>query len=74
MTPSNSLCVYVTLCVNDFFLIQTWNLKDGKSTITLRGHYAPVTCVCCLPDEIAMVITGSTDGTIRLWSMENDFK
>jgi WD40 repeat protein len=46
-----------------------WDAADGRQRLTLRGHAAPVTCVCFSPDG-KMLASGSKDETIKLWDVQ----
>jgi phospholipase A-2-activating protein len=47
--------------------IKVWRLPQGKCAATLEGHEGPVLCLAVTPCG-AFVLTGSGDGTARLWS------
>ncbi len=48
--------------------VRIWDAKNFRQLRVLRGHTKPVLAVAFLPDG-NMLISGSLDGTIRLWSM-----
>ncbi|RLM69342.1 Cysteine-rich receptor-like protein kinase 5 [Panicum miliaceum] len=45
---------------------QIWDMEAERCVQTLKGHADRVSCVYCHP-ELPVVITGSHDGTIRVW-------
>jgi len=49
--------------------VRVWDARMGKCEQVMRGHGAGVTCVAVAPDGKS-VVSGSTDTTLRLWSME----
>jgi WD40 repeat protein len=48
--------------------VKLWDVTSGKNIASLEGHTNMVRCVAFRPDGKALV-TGSEDGTIRLWDM-----
>lgn len=44
--------------------------KDGTCTATLEGHEGAVLCLAVLP-ESSLLATGSGDGTIKIWSLDD---
>jgi WD40 repeat protein len=46
--------------------VAVWNLADGSNAFTLGGHTAMITDAEWSPDG-AYIISGSLDGTARLW-------
>ena len=48
------------------FLDQVWDYQTKSCVQTLEGHAHNVSVVCFHP-ELPTIITGSEDGTVRLW-------
>jgi WD40 repeat protein len=48
------------------FLDQVWDYQTKSCVQTLEGHAHNVSAVCFHP-ELPIIITGSEDGTVRLW-------
>ncbi len=48
--------------------IHLWNVQTGELITTLEGHNADVNSVVFSPDGEA-IVSGSRDGTVRLWGM-----
>ncbi len=49
--------------------MRVWNLADGKLISSYEGHTGAITSVEVFKDKF--VFSSSTDGTIRIWSMED---
>lgn len=47
-------------------LIKVWDYQNKSCVQTLEGHTHNVTAVCFHP-ELPLIISGSEDGTVRLW-------
>lgn len=50
-----------------FLLKQIWDMHTKRCVKTLEGHANRVTAVCSHP-ELPILMTGSQDGTVRLWN------
>lgn len=48
------------------FLNQVWDYQTKSCVQTLEGHTHNVSAVCFHP-ELPIIITGSEDGTVRIW-------
>jgi len=59
---SSVLCSWCT-----FLLNQIWDCQKMKCVATLQGHVDAVNVVFSCP-EFPVLITGSVDGSIRLWN------
>ena len=51
------------------FSVKVWNIPEGQIHI-FRGHSQAVTDIVLHPDDAALVITCSLDGTVRVWSLD----
>jgi len=40
-----------------------------EATVTLNGHTNSVDCVCCLPANRNMVVSGSHDHLCKIWDV-----
>lgn len=49
-----------------YFMIQVWDYQTKSCVQTLEGHTHNVSAVCFHP-ELPIIITGSEDGTVRIW-------
>src|SRR5439155_10929736 len=53
-------------------LIRIWRLDPGNPELTpvklLQGHERPVTALDSIPSETPQIISGSEDGSLRLWN------
>lgn len=47
-------------------LVKIWDYQNKTCVQTLEGHAENVTAVCFHP-ELPVVLTGSEDGTVRVW-------
>nr|NVI69862.1 coat protein (coatomer) beta' [Cucujiformia] len=47
-------------------LVKIWDYQNKTCVQTLEGHAQNVTAVCFHP-ELPLVLTGSEDGTVRIW-------
>lgn len=47
-----------------------WNLNTSDKILNFLGHNAPVACMVITPDE-SLIISGSEDRTIIIWSIDN---
>lgn len=45
---------------------QVWDYQTKSCVQTLEGHTHNVSAVCFHP-ELPIIITGSEDGTVRIW-------
>ncbi|CAO3613015.1 unnamed protein product [Cunninghamella echinulata] len=59
---------FILSCSNDH-TIRLWNIHTGQCINTFFGHMDQVTCIAC--DDLR-IVTGSKDGTIRIWSYNGD--
>lgn len=48
-------------------IISLFNLSSGNVTV-LRGHKAPVVCICAISDDL--ILSTSWDKTMRVWDIE----
>lgn len=48
------------------FLLQVWDYQTKSCVQTLEGHSHNVSAVCFHP-ELPIILTGSEDGTVRIW-------
>jgi WD40 repeat protein len=48
--------------------VRLWNLVDGETVRSFRGHSGPVNAVAVTPDG-AMLTTAGKDGSVRLWNL-----
>ncbi|XP_065909999.1 WD repeat-containing protein 41-like [Dysidea avara] len=46
-----------------------WNMETGSTECVLRGHDHPITCSLLLVPQTSIVLTGSSDKTIRVWDL-----
>ncbi|MBI3851644.1 MAG: hypothetical protein HY298_15410 [Verrucomicrobia bacterium] len=57
------------------YLIRVWYVDVAKRELAalkeIKGHEGPVTSLAALPPNGAQVISGSGDGTIRQWNIED---
>ena len=57
------------------YLIRVWYVDVAKRELAalkeIKGHEGPVTSLAALPPNGAQVISGSGDGTIRQWNLED---
>ena len=51
--------------------LRMWNLETGNCLMSLHGHNHAVMSVIVIDDD-RLVLSGSRDGTIKLWSMDGD--
>jgi WD40 repeat protein len=52
--------------------LHVWDVQTGNSVAVLKGHQKPVSSLAFAPQgssERAMLISGSQDGTVRVWSV-----
>jgi len=49
---------------------RVWNAKTGRSLFVLAGHTEAVTAAAFV--GVAKVVTGSADGTVRVWDVAGD--
>ena len=49
--------------------VRLWDWKDAQLLKTLRGHTGEITSVC-MTGSRRQVISGSTDGTVRVWNSD----
>ena len=52
----------------DPFHIYVWNMQTAKLLDVLTGHTGPV-CAMCFQSNGGTLITGSWDGTVKLWDL-----
>lgn len=52
--------------------IFVWSVQNGKLLEILCGHEAPLSCVVFNPADNGVIVTGSWDNTIRVWSLYSD--
>jgi WD40 repeat protein len=50
-------------------LVHLFEVATGKELLVLRGHLTAVSALAFTPDERTLA-SGSTDGTVKLWSVE----
>ncbi|CAI9292601.1 unnamed protein product [Lactuca saligna] len=48
--------------------IYLWDVATGRLLKKWHGHYRPVTCLVFSNDQ-SLLISGSKDGTVRIWSL-----
>lgn len=65
MKQLDYICL-VELCINAFLSNQVWDYQTKSCVQTLEGHTHNVSAVCFHP-ELPIIITGSEDGTVRIW-------
>jgi WD40 repeat protein len=57
------------------YLIRAWYVDVAKKELAalkeIKGHEGPVTSLAAIPPNGAQVISGSGDGTIRQWNLED---
>jgi WD40 repeat protein len=57
------------------YVIRVWYVDVAKKELAalkeIRGHEGPVTSLAALPPNGAQLISGSGDGTIRQWNLED---
>jgi len=51
--------------------VRLFSLDDGKPLTYMKGHHGPVSCVRWHP-EGKRIVSGSDDGTVRMWEMPED--
>lgn len=51
---------------NIILWLKVWDYQSKSCLQTLEGHQHNVTLICAHP-ELPIIITGSEDGTIRIW-------
>ncbi|MFC1752535.1 hypothetical protein ACFL96_03980 [Thermoproteota archaeon] len=56
------------LCIASGKDVEIWDIKKGKQTAVLKGHYEPVVSIAGIRDYL---ITGSKDNTIRIWTYKD---
>ncbi|KIM35808.1 hypothetical protein M413DRAFT_32265 [Hebeloma cylindrosporum] len=56
---------------NEQLVLQFLDLFTDSCIFVMNGHTAPVNCVAFSPDG-GRIVSGSTDGTIRIWDMEGN--
>ena len=72
---SGMLCVCAG-CVGHGFVacgsedgnVLIWNAKTGSQVAKLKGHAANVSVVTWSPSNPALLVSGSDDNTIRVWT------
>jgi WD40 repeat protein/tRNA A-37 threonylcarbamoyl transferase component Bud32 len=57
----------VLATATDDRVVKLWNLKNGRETMTLRGHTEPVSSLLFTPDGQRLVTAGG-DGAIKVWN------
>jgi WD40 repeat protein len=58
-------------CANGLTVL-TWNLGDSqRPRSVLYGHTSQVTSLAFLPPDHGTVLSGSWDGTVRLWTLNS---
>lgn len=73
------LCISWGLLQNSLILavggvlgcIQIFNVTEGKYLNALKGHFNSINCLAFQPPNCELLISGSNDLTIRLWSIRN---
>lgn len=53
-------------CLWTILQMQVWDYQTKSCVQTLEGHTHNVSAVCFHP-ELPIIITGSEDGTVRIW-------
>src|SRR5207237_5051537 len=57
------------------YLIRVWYVDAIKKELAalkeIKGHEGPVTSLAAIPPDGAQIISGSGDGTIRQWNLED---
>jgi WD40 repeat protein len=48
--------------------VRLWDAATGTELLSLEGHTSPVTCLA-FSSRRDLLVTGSVDGTIRLWNL-----
>lgn len=57
------------VAMNSWDEASVWDASTGKKTLTLTGHTKGITTLCWSPDG-KRIATGSSDGTIKIWFVE----
>lgn len=60
---------YIAMGVDKYNMVQLMDLKTGFVTQTMRGHQGPITSVRWHPTHENLLLSGSRDGTIRMWDI-----
>jgi WD40 repeat protein len=47
--------------------VRMWDVESGREVLALQGHVGTINCIDWSRDG-SMLLSGATDGTIRLWS------
>ena len=60
------MCIWIGIIMPIKPLKQVWDYQTKSCVQTLEGHTHNVSAVCFHP-ELPIIITGSEDGTVRIW-------
>lgn len=66
--PSLPICVGFVILgafyADSWLFPKVWRMDTGECTTILQGHQG---AVCCLQFETPQIVSGSADGTIKIW-------
>lgn len=48
-------------------IYKVWNATNGNCELTFTAHDDYVCCCAILPEELGRIVTGSADGTLKIW-------
>ncbi|GAB4817410.1 hypothetical protein N2152v2_004456 [Parachlorella kessleri] len=67
MENSEPVVLSAAAVLRDPFSVKTWDLESGKVALRLAGHEGWVWHVESLDDTHAVLLSGGTDSSIRMW-------